>query len=59
MVLRRSRFIHQLSVGPDRFLIVHAIRNMRLPVDREISVLIDYFARTAAHPGRLRANSAS
>ncbi len=50
MVLRRSRFIHQLCVGTDRFLIVHAIRNMRLPVDREISILIDYFAEPRRIP---------
>jgi FkbH-like protein len=50
MVLRRSHFIHKLPVGPDRFLIVHAIRNVRLPVDREISVLIDYFGEPRRIP---------
>jgi len=50
MVLRRSRFIHKLPVGPDRFLIVHAIRNERLPVDREISVLMDYFGEPRRIP---------
>jgi FkbH-like protein len=50
MVLRRSSFIHKLPVGPDRFLIVHAIRNVRLPVDREISVLIDYFGEPRRIP---------
>jgi FkbH-like protein len=50
MILRRSRFIHQLPVGRDRFLVVHAIRNMRLPADREISVLIDYFGEPRRIP---------
>jgi FkbH-like protein len=50
MVLRRSIFIHKLPVGPDRFLLVHAIRNMRLPVDRETSVLIDYFGEPRRIP---------
>jgi FkbH-like protein len=50
MVLRRSSFIHKLPVGPDRFLLVHAIRNMRLPVDRETSVLIDYFGEPRRIP---------
>jgi FkbH-like protein len=50
MVLRRSRFIHQLCVGKDRYLIVHALRNMRLPVDREVSTMIDYFAEPRRIP---------
>jgi FkbH-like protein len=50
MILRRSRFIHQLCVGPDRYLVVHAIRNLRVPVDREISLLIDYFAEPRRIP---------
>jgi len=50
MVLRRSTFIHKLPVGPDRFLVVHAIRNVRLPVDRETSVLIDYFGEPRRIP---------
>jgi FkbH-like protein len=44
MILRRSRFIHQLPVGAGRFLIVHAISHTRLAVDRDISILVDYFA---------------
>ena len=44
MILRRSRFIHQMPVGAGRFLIVHAISQTRLSVDRDISTLLDYFA---------------
>ena len=44
MLLRRSRFIHQLPVGPGRILIVHAISNLRLPADRDVGALLDYFA---------------
>jgi FkbH-like protein len=50
MILRRSRFVHQLCVGTNRFLVVHAIRNLRLPVDREISLMIDYFAEPRRIP---------
>ena len=50
MVLRRSRFVHQLCVGKDRYLVVHALRNMRLPVDREVSTIIDYFAEPRRIP---------
>src|SRR3984885_13415085 len=50
MILRRSRFIHQLPVGKDRSLIVHAISQMRLPANGEISALLDYFAEPRRIP---------
>ncbi len=43
MILRRSRFVHQLPVGAGRILIVHAISHTRLSVDREIGTLLDFF----------------
>jgi FkbH-like protein len=33
-----------LPVGPDRTLLVHAISQMRLPADREITALLEYFS---------------
>ena len=50
MILRRSRFIHQLPVGNDRSLIVHAISHMRLPANGEISALLAYFAEPRRIP---------
>ena len=50
MLLRRSRFIHQLPVGNDRSLIVHAISHMRLPANGEISALLEYFAEPRRIP---------
>jgi FkbH-like protein len=50
MILRRSRFIHQLPVGKDRTLIVHAISDTRLPVDRDIGALVDHFAEPRRIP---------
>jgi FkbH-like protein len=50
MILRRSRFVHLLPVGPDRTLVVHAISHMRLPADREITVLLEYFSQTRRIP---------
>jgi FkbH-like protein len=50
MILRRSRFIHQLPVGKDRSLIVHAISHMRLPANGEISALLEYFAEPRRIP---------
>ena len=50
MILRRSRFVHQLPVGKDRSLIVHAISHMRLPADNDISRLVDYFAEPRRIP---------
>jgi FkbH-like protein len=50
MILRRSRFVHQVPVGEDRTLIVHAISHMRLPADSEISALLDYFSEPRRVP---------
>ena len=50
MILRRSRFIHQLPVGKDRSLIVHAISQVRLPANGEISALLEYFAEPRRIP---------
>ena len=50
MLLRRSRFVHQLPVGEGRILIVHAVDAMRLPADREVGVLLDYFAEPRRVP---------
>jgi hypothetical protein len=50
MILRRSRFVHQLPVGKDRTLIVHAISHMRLPADNDISALVDYFSEPRRMP---------
>ncbi len=51
MILRRSRFIHQLPVGTDRTLVVHAISHMRLPANGEITALLDFFAEPRRIPG--------
>jgi len=50
MLLRRSRFVHQLPVGPDRILIVHAISHMRLPADKDVGLLLDYFSKPQRVP---------
>jgi FkbH-like protein len=50
MILRRSRFVHQVPVGKDRSLVVHAISHMRLPADGEIAALLDYFAEPRRFP---------
>ena len=50
MILRRSRFIHQVPVGTDRSLIVHAISHLRLPANGEISALLEYFGEPRRIP---------
>jgi FkbH-like protein len=50
MILRRSRFVHLLPVGPDRTLVVHAISHMRLPADGEIAALLEYFSEARRIP---------
>jgi FkbH-like protein len=58
MTLRRSRFIHQLPVGTDRFLVVHAIDHVRYPVDPEVNTIIDYFTEPRQVPEDCEALSA-
>jgi FkbH-like protein len=50
MILRRSRFVHLLPVGPGRTLVVHAISHMRLPADGEITALLEYFCEPRQIP---------
>ena len=50
MILRCSRFIHQLPVGKDRILIIHAIRHMRLPADKDVNALLNYFSEPRRVP---------
>ena len=44
MNLRKSSFIHQLPLGANRVLIVHALSQLRLTIDRNVNTLIDYFS---------------
>jgi FkbH-like protein len=44
MLLRLSRFVHILPVGEDRVLVLHAVSQLRLTVDRELADLIGLFA---------------
>jgi FkbH-like protein len=45
MMLRKSRFVHQIPVGEGRALLIHAVSHLRLVVDKEVSDVIDYFAQ--------------
>jgi len=44
MNLRKSSFVHQLPLGANRVLIVHAVSQLRLVVDREIATVLDHFS---------------
>jgi FkbH-like protein len=50
MILRKSRFVHPLPVGPDRMLLVHAVSHLRLPVDGAVAKLVDQFERPRILP---------
>jgi len=50
MILRKSRFVHQLPVGADRVLLVHAVSHVRLPVDATVARLVDQFERPRSLP---------
>ena len=50
MLLRLSRFIHILPVAEDRVLLLHAVTQLRLTVDRELAELIGLFAEPREVP---------
>ena len=50
MRLRKSRFIHQVPVGPGRVLLIHAVTHLRLAIDQEVSDVVDYFAEPRLLP---------
>jgi len=37
MRLRKSSFVHQIDVGPNNVLLLHAIRQTKLKVDDELA----------------------
>jgi hypothetical protein len=45
MILRLSRYVHLLPVGEDRVLVLHAVNQLRLVVDKELGDLIALFAQ--------------
>ena len=47
MLLRLSRFVHLLGVGPDRVLVIDAISHVRLVVNLEVARRIASFSRPA------------
>src|SRR5580704_9682126 len=50
MIVRKSRFVHQLPVGSDRLLLVHAISHLRLPVDPQVGKIVDCFEQPRVLP---------
>ena len=50
MILRRSRFLHQIPVGDGRILLVHAISQQRRVVDTGLIAIINFFATPRALP---------
>ena len=53
LILRQSRFLHLLPLGTGRFLAVHAISHLRLTIDAEIALILDYFALPRQMPADL------
>ena len=43
MLIRLSRFVHFVPIGPDRVLLIHAVTHLRLVVDAELANLIQAF----------------
>jgi FkbH-like protein len=44
MRLRKSSFVHQIDVGPNNVLLVHAISQLKLKVDDELGRLMQHFS---------------
>ena len=44
MQLRKSRFVHQVSLGDDRVLLLHAVSQLRLAVDGAVNAVLEHFA---------------
>jgi FkbH-like protein len=50
MRLRKSGFVHQIHVGHNSVLLIHAISQLRLKVDDELGKLMAYFAEWREFP---------
>ena len=53
MILRRSRFLHVVPLGDDRFLALHAMTHLRLGVDREVERIVAWFEEPRKLPEEL------
>jgi len=51
MRLRKSSFVHQIEVGPNSVLLVHAISQQKLKVDDELARLMTHFLEWREFPG--------
>ncbi|MBV9510285.1 MAG: HAD-IIIC family phosphatase [Caulobacteraceae bacterium] len=50
MILRRSRFLHQVPVGDGRVMLLHAASQLRLVVGADVAAVVDYFAGARSLP---------
>lgn len=50
MRLRKSGFVHEIPIGTDSVLLVHAISQLKLKVDAELGRLMNYFAQWREFP---------
>jgi FkbH-like protein len=50
MILQRSRFLHSLPVGSQRYLLIHAVTHTRLTIDQQVNAVVDFFAVPRAWP---------
>jgi FkbH-like protein len=50
MIFQTSSFLHQLPLGPNRLLLIHAVSHQRLAVDRDIRTLLDFFRTPRVWP---------
>jgi len=51
VILRRSRFLHQIPVGDGRILLVHAVSQQRRVIDAGLAAVVNFFAAARELPG--------
>jgi FkbH-like protein len=59
MILRRSRFLHFLPVGAQRYLLIHAVTHARLTIDQQLNTVVDFFAVPRTWPDEYQSLAAS
>ena len=50
MRLRKSSFVHQIEVGPNSVLLIHAVSQLRMKVDDELGRLMRFFSEWREFP---------
>ena len=53
MLIRTSSFVHVTPLDADRVLVLHAVNQLRLVVDRDVGEILSWFAEPRDMPGQM------